>query len=751
MTRLGARPLGLVLVGSIVASLTTLSPLASSGAAAAAATSRFETGSPCRLADVRESTGFERVDGQIVRVDVTDRCGVPAAATAVALTVTVDNTSTPGPGFVSIWPEGAPMPTASIVNYRAREIRANATIVRVGIGGAIDLYAQNGAPLIVDVTGWFVASDATSAGRFVPITPARAIDTREAPRARPLVAGETINVALPPGVPPDATAVALTVTLTESTAAGFFTVFPAGTTRPLASTINADGRDQTRAAGAVVAVTPSGLDVYSLAGGHVIVDVTGWFTGPSAAIDDDGLFVAEQAPRRLTDTRGGDPVWAGGAVEIASVAANAAALALNVTIVNPIRPGFLTAFPARQDRPPTSTVNGGAASDIAAAMAIVPASQAGVGIYSNAGADLVVDVSGWFVGSPGPAPRPPPSNVRPPDCTTSTDPDGLNAFFDAGAALAGADYQRAFALPDGRVLWFFQDVFIRGRNGSALFAHNGGLVQNGPCFTLLASGNYAKPGEYLFPDVTQRYKHWFWPLAGDMGGDGRFHLFVAEMRENGPAYLTFTEPIATWVVTIDLTTMQIVDRRPATDASASLYGFSVESDDTYTYLFAHCHRQFGWDAFPFVDPPVYVHDWDCADRMTVARVPRGRFDQPLAYWNGSAWVASAAAAANIAPANRLVNAGQMYLLNGKWVAITKVGDWFGTKIEIDVADQPQGPYRNVRTIATPAKCDRCNTYFASLLPYPGSDGSMLIGLSNNVFGAIDMSRYHPTFFATPVV
>jgi hypothetical protein len=375
----------------------------------------------------------------------------------------------------------------------------------------------------------------------------------------------------------------------------------------------------------------------------------------------------------------------------------------------------------------------------------------GIGIYSNTGADVVVDLSGWFVGTPGPAPLPPPANVRPPDCTTSTNPSGLNRFFDNGPALAGADYQRAFALPDGRVLWFFQDVYFRGRNGTALFAHDAGLVQNGTCFTLLQSGNYANPGEYLFSDSTQRHQHWFWPLSGGMGADGRFHLFVAEMRENGPTYLSFTEPIATWKVAIDLTTMQIVDRRPAPNSSASLYGFSVESAGDYSYLFAHCHRQFGWDAFPFVDPPVYVHDWDCADRMTVARVPRGQFDQPPAYWNGSTWDADPAAAVNIVPGDRLVNASQMYMLNGKWVAITKVGDWFGTKIVIDVASQPQGPYTNVRTIATPPKCDGCNTYFASLLPFRGSDGSLLIGLSNNVFGPLDLSRYHPTFFATPPV
>ena len=601
-------------------------------AAAAASTSRFHAANPCRLADVRDGTGFERVDSRIIRVFVTGRCGVPAEATAIALTVTVDNSATPGRGFVSIWPEGADIPTASIVNYRAGEIRANATIVRVGIGGAVDLSAQNGAPLIVDVTGWFVESGATSAGRFVPITPARAIDTREPPRARPMAADETVNVPLPPSVPSDAVAVAITVTLDDSPGAGFFTVFPAGTVRPWASTINADGRDQTRAAGAIVAVTASGFDVYSLAGGHVIVDVTGWFTGPEAATDDDGLFVAEQAPRRLIDTRSGDPVWPGGAVEIANVGPNAAALALNVTIVNPISPGYLTASAARQTRPPTSTVNGGTASDIAAAAAIVPTSVAGVGVYSNAGADLVVDMSGWFLGTPGPAPLAPPVNVRPPDCTTSNDPAGLNNFFESGPAIAGADYQRAFALADGRVLWLFQDAFIRSRNGTT-FTHNAGLVQSGRCFTLLQGGTLASPAEYLFADMTQRQRHWFWPLAGDMGSDGRFHLFVAEMRENGPSYLTFTEPIATWVVTIDLNTLQVVDRRPAVNASAALYGFSVASDQQFTYLFAHCHRQFGWDAFPFVEPPVYVHDWDCADRMTVARVPLGRFDQPLAYWN----------------------------------------------------------------------------------------------------------------------
>ena len=193
-------------------------------------------------------------------------------------------------------------------------------------------------------------------------------------------------------------------------------------------------------------------------------------------------------------------MWASGGIEIANVASNASALAVNVTINNPFRPGYLTAHPARQPIPPTSTVNGIASSEVAASMAIVPTSTAGIGVYSSGGADLVVDVTGWFVGMPAAPTALALTNIRPPDCTSSTDPEGINDFFRGGTALTGADYQRAFTLPDGRVLWFFQDPFIRGRYGTSTRVHNAALVQNGTCFTLLQTGNFAVPGAYLFAD-----------------------------------------------------------------------------------------------------------------------------------------------------------------------------------------------------------------------------------------------------------
>ncbi len=173
--RLAAHARAVPLTALLLSSITVVAlPGGEPTAAAAGVTSRFVAATPCRLADARTGAGVERIDGQTIRVRVAGLCGVPSDATAVALTVTADSTVTPGAGYISIWPEGAPMPTASIVNYRAGEARANAAIVAIGVGGSVILYARNGAPVVVDVTGWFVASTASADGRFVPLPPTRA-------------------------------------------------------------------------------------------------------------------------------------------------------------------------------------------------------------------------------------------------------------------------------------------------------------------------------------------------------------------------------------------------------------------------------------------------------------------------------------------------------------------------------------------------------------------------------------------------
>jgi hypothetical protein len=717
---------------------------------ATAGTSAFEAVTPCRLADTRNGAGVQAVAADRIRVQVTGRCGVPPTASAVVLTVTV--TRATAAGFITAWPAGKPLPTASTVNFRAGQDRANGAIVTIGDGGAIDVHGSMPADIVVDVNGWFRPAESATAGRFVPIPPRRIFDSRDAAFGRPLAAEESLALAIPDGIAADARALAVNVTTTGPNEPGFVTLHPAGTSLPEASVLNTDGADQTRAAGVITPLSPDGFTVYSKAGGHVIVDVTGWFTGPSADDATEGLFVPAPAPQRVIDTRAGDPIWHGGTVDVpidVSIGVPAASsVALNVTLVGARGWGFFTAHPARTPAPATSTVNAGAKGETAANFAVIPTSTSGVAVTAYGGGDLVADLAGWFVGTPAPATLGSPENVRPPVCAPDTSPAGLTTFFAGGEPFSGADYQRAFPLPDGRTLWLFQDVNIATRAGSQ-FVHNAGLVQSGNCFHILQSGGYANPGEYLLPWAIDRFRRWFWPLAGEMGVDGNFHLLVAEMVGRG-SYLDQVEPVATWRVEIDLTELSVVAFEPAPDASPALYGWSVTSDASYTYLYAHCYRQFGWDVLPFTDPPLFAHDWDCTDDVTVARVPRGRLDLQPSYWNGTSWGADRSAAVPVIPNwGRAVNAAQVRFDGSRFVAVTKEGDWWGDTIYLDVASSAQGPWRTYAAIPVRARCADCNTYFASFVPRPAADRSMVIGLSNNTFTGPFTGYYSPSFFTVP--
>lgn len=333
-------------------------------------------------------------------------------------------------------------------------------------------------------------------------------------------------------------------------------------------------------------------------------------------------------------------------------------------------------------------------------------------------------------------------------CSSGTAAIDLEQFFDGRAPLLGADYQRAYPLPDGRVLWLFQDAFLATGDGPQL-VHNVGLLQSGTCFQLLRNGTTRHPLSYLLPELTERFVRWFWPLGGEIGADGLLHVFVAEMREHSSGYLVSTEPAATWLVSIDPTTLDVLAARPARDASSSLYGWSVVSDAEFTYLFAHCYRQFGWDPLWFA-PDVLAHDFDCAADVSVARVPKGVLTATPAYWNGTAWVDDASAAVAVIPVDgRPVNPTQVVAWDGRFVAVTKVGDWWGHEIVLDVADVVTGPWETYATVHVDPECTGCATYFASIVPYGADATSFVVGLSCNLWSGELSVHYTPTFLRVP--
>jgi hypothetical protein len=99
---------------------------------------------------------------------VAGNCGVPLTAQVVSANIAVTNTS--GQGFLSIWPEGAPIPNplVSSQNYSAGQTIANAVIAVLGTNGGINVYAKVGIDVVIDVNGYF---DAGAAGPTGPTGP----------------------------------------------------------------------------------------------------------------------------------------------------------------------------------------------------------------------------------------------------------------------------------------------------------------------------------------------------------------------------------------------------------------------------------------------------------------------------------------------------------------------------------------------------------------------------------------------------
>ena len=144
-----------------------------------------------------------------------------------------------------------------------------------GVDRSICVHASVPTNLIVDLAGWFAAD-----GRPVAtVSPTRLLDTRDGTGGwlNALAAGQAIDldVAGAAGIPAGAKATLLNVTVTGGAGAGYLTVYPCGTERPLASNLNFSAGQTV--ANAVVAPLGGGKACfYASSPVHVIADVAGY-------------------------------------------------------------------------------------------------------------------------------------------------------------------------------------------------------------------------------------------------------------------------------------------------------------------------------------------------------------------------------------------------------------------------------------------------------------------------------------------
>jgi len=246
--------------------------------------------------------------------------------------------------------------------------------------------------------------------RFVPITPCRIADTRNAngPFGGPTMPGQTARDFVIPNsacaIPATATAYSLNVAVVPTKALGYLTAWPTGQPQPQVATLTSDGRIKSNAA-----IIPSGangaISLFVTDSTDVVLDINGYFIPSNSA---SALAFYPVTPCRIADTRnatgplGGPSLLSGGTRTFpilsspCGVPATSQAYSLNFAAVPKGPLGYLTAWPTGRSQPTVASLNAPTGTVVANAV-IVPAGTGGsVDVFSTNPTDLVIDLDGYF-------------------------------------------------------------------------------------------------------------------------------------------------------------------------------------------------------------------------------------------------------------------------------------------------------------------------------------------------------------------
>ncbi|WP_392544700.1 collagen binding domain-containing protein [Oryzobacter telluris] len=416
--------------------------------------------SPARLLDTRSTgatvdgvgKGGGTVKGGTPRaVQVTGRGGIPSSGvSAVVLNVTAVKPS--ASTFVTVYPDGETRPNTSNLNIVAGSVTPNLVVTKVGSNGKVAFFVNAGASdVLADVAGYFPAG-----GSFVPLSPARLMDTRSTGAT---IDGQgkgggaiaqngtrTLTVGGRYGIPTTGVeSVVLNVTGVAPTAGTFLTVWPAGATRPTTSNLNLK-KGEVRPNLVVVKLgTAAAVSFFNSMGSvNVLADVAGYIP--------TGTTFHSLTPGRLLDTRstgatvdgqgkGAGALGAGGVVDVQVTgrygipSSGVRSVILNVTGVAPTSTTFVTAYPTGEAPPNASNLNL-ITGEVRPNLVIAKVGTGGkVRLRNNAGSThLLADVAGYFVA---------PTSSTPAQLSgTVTDAGGTHqplAGVDVQAALDGTD------------------------------------------------------------------------------------------------------------------------------------------------------------------------------------------------------------------------------------------------------------------------------------------------------------------------
>jgi hypothetical protein len=345
---------------------------------------------PVRVLDTRAAVTGASADkvgvGRTVSIDLGEH--VPSDAGAAALSVTsVDGCTA---GHLTVYDCGARPPTSN-VNNPIGGTTAGMAITSM-TNGRVCIYSSSATDLVVDLIGAFTPDG----DPFHPMTPTRWVDTRGGAAQLALIRGDRgsgsetqIAIAGSGGVPADATAVWLNLTIADPVVGTVLTAYPGPCgSAPLASNVNARANRSTASAVLVGLGADGSICVRTHSGAsHIVVDLAGWF-GPGAG----GLLYDVRQPVRRLDAReqGGPASTAAQSVRLDGVSI------LNVTVTGSIASGHVVVEPCGSNQV-SSLINTAAHEATANVIAVGGDSSGNVCATPSAPAFLIVDQVAGFV------------------------------------------------------------------------------------------------------------------------------------------------------------------------------------------------------------------------------------------------------------------------------------------------------------------------------------------------------------------
>ena len=389
---------------------------------------------PARIMDTRENgtSGNPREGSTLGPVSSDSTTTVPiegstvngadipsTGVTAVAVSITL--TGQTQVGFLTVYPDGTPIPVTSTLNFNGDTV-TNAAIVPVGTDGDIAIYngSSGTAQLIIDVTGYYTTTTtAANASTYQPLAdPTRILDTRSglgaAEQAVPSDSSITLTVAgnTTAGIPADTTgaeitAVAINLTAVSAPGSGTLTAYPDGDTSGATATTSLSYTiGDAIAASLVIPVGNDGkIVVYnnSPTAVNVVGDAFGYYTTAAT-----GQMFHALSSTRLLDTRRYNPNT-GTASPAASettiyvtaptaIDADNPTLVLNATVTDGTQIGTLNIYPHGQIQPTASAINWSADETVANLNVAAATSDNEINIYNNSTGtvDIIIDTDGYF-------------------------------------------------------------------------------------------------------------------------------------------------------------------------------------------------------------------------------------------------------------------------------------------------------------------------------------------------------------------